>query len=136
LDLKTHWENLSESKRSQMVYDYLHYKISKEELEKALSSPTMPDAVVQQMVKVLQDQINQLQGVLDNLYYNCPPVEFKSMAPTVKADLRFNSPVSGKLGFMRANGNGQVNLSNLFDNIPFGALESNPVSGTLLIYTK
>lgn len=138
LDLKTTWENSGDSQKKQIVKDFIWKKgsISEEELTKILNSPTVPDVVAQKMAKLFQDQINDLQVILDNLYYNCPPVDFKSKAASVKAEVRFHSPVSNALGFMRAFGNGSVRTSALFENVPFSSYDGAPISGSLLIYEK
>jgi hypothetical protein len=50
--------------------------------------------------------------------------------------VRFNDPVSGSMGLMKANDNGDVNVMDLFNGVPFAALDAAPVKATILIYKK
>lgn len=90
----------------------------------------------QQMNDLLQKQIDNLQGIQDNLQNDCQPVDFQNYPARINADVRYNDPVSGSMGLMRANDNGDVDVMQLFNGIPFAALDAAPVKATILIYKK
>ncbi len=94
------------------------------------------DQTKQQMVNLIQNQINQLQSIADGLQNDCKTVDFKDYPTRINADVRYNDPVSGSMTLMQANGSGTLNVSDLFNGIPFSALEGNPVRATLMIYKK
>lgn len=98
--------------------------------------PNASDQTKQQMVNLIQNQINQLQGIEDGLQNDCKTVDFKDYPTRINADVRYNDPVSGSMTLMQANGSGTLNVSDLFNGIPFSALEGNPVKATLMIYKK
>lgn len=138
LELITYWESTSESMKKKVINDYMFNRISKEERDRILALPTIPDHIVQDINKTFREQISQLSEISNSLYNECSPVEFKSYKTDVTANVRFYSPIpgTGALGFMRANGSGQVNLSKIFSNISYNDIYKSPVSGSLLIYTK
>jgi hypothetical protein len=90
----------------------------------------------QQMNDLLQKQIDNLQGIQDNLQNDCQPVDFQNYPARINADVRYNDPISGTMGLMRANDNGDVNVMELFNGVPFAALDAAPVKATILIYKK
>ncbi len=102
----------------------------------SMNSSQASDQTKQQMYNLLQNQINNLQGIQDNLQNGCQPVDFKSYSTHINADVRYNDPVSGSMGLMRANGSGDVNVSDLFNGVPYSALDASPVKATVLIYKK
>jgi hypothetical protein len=108
-------------------------------LDQQLEWQNMPNATAQtkqQMNDLLQKQIDNLQSIQDNLENNCKTVDFQSYSARINADVRFNDPVSGSMGLMRANDNGDVNVMDLFNGVPFAALDAAPVKATILIYKK
>jgi hypothetical protein len=108
-------------------------------LDQQLEWQNMPNATTQtkqQMNDLLQKQIDNLQSIQDNLENDCKPVDFQSYSARINADVRFNDPVSGSMGLMRANDNGDVNVMDLFNGVPFAALDAAPVKATILIYKK
>jgi hypothetical protein len=102
----------------------------------SMNSSQASDQTKQEMYNLLQNQINNLQGIQDNLQNGCQPVDFKSYSTHINADVRYNDPVSGSMGLMRANGSGDVNVSDLFNGVPYSALDASPVKATVLIYKK
>lgn len=102
----------------------------------SMSSSQASDQTKQQMYNLLQQQINNLQGIQDNLQNGCQPVDFEGYSTHINADVRYNDPVSGSMGLMRANGSGDVNVSDLFNGVPYSALDASPVKATILIYKK
>lgn len=138
LDLIIYWQSTSATKKKQVVKDYMWKKISKEEMERILSTPTHSDETVREITKALQEQINQFTEISNSLNNECRSVEFKSFKTDVSADIRFYNPVPGTsaLGFMRANAAGVVNLSKIFSNISYNDIYKSPVSGSILIYSK
>ncbi len=91
----------------------------------------LPQSSKQQIIDLLQQQINKLQVIWDALSTSCAPVSFKDYRTIVNADIRYNPPVGGTIGLLPAE-NGIVN----FNNIPYSAIEGNPVKATILIYKK
>ncbi|MDP4214477.1 MAG: hypothetical protein Q8918_02640 [Bacteroidota bacterium] len=94
------------------------------------------DQTKQQMNTLIQHQIDQLQSIEDNLQNGCKPVDFENYPTRINADVRYNDPVSGSMGLMRANGSGDLNVMDLFNGVPFSALDASPVKATMLIYKK
>ena len=94
------------------------------------------DQTKQQMNTLIQQQIDQLQSIADNLQNGCKPVDFENYSTRINADVRYNDPVSGSMGLMRAEGNGDFNVMELFNGVPFSALDASPVKATMLIYKK
>lgn len=92
----------------------------------------LPDgSAKQQVIQMLQDQINGLQGLWDALSTTCLPVSFKDYPVRINADIRYNDPITGTVNLLRAE-NGIAN----FTNIPYSAISGNPVKATELIYRK
>lgn len=94
------------------------------------------DETKQQMNTLIQQQIDQLQTIADNLQNGCKPVDFENYPTRINADVRYNDPISGPMGLMRANGSGDLNVMDLFNGVPFSALDASPVKATMLIYKK
>lgn len=110
-----------------------------QQLDEQQTWQNMPQASAQtkqQMNDLIQAQIDKLQSIVDNLQNDCKPVDFQNYSARINADVRYNDPISGSMGLMRANDNGDVNVMDLFNGIPFSALDASPVKATLLIYKK
>jgi hypothetical protein len=90
----------------------------------------------QQMNDLIQQQIDQLQSIVDNLQNGCKPVDFENYSTRINADVRYNDPISGSMGLMLANGSGDLNVMDLFNGVPFSALDASPVKATILIYKR
>jgi hypothetical protein len=118
----------------------LHNKIAglldEQEQWQNMSASQVSDQTRQQMVNLIQQQIDNLQNLEDNLANGCQPIDFAGYSTRIYADVRFNDPVLGPMGLMRANGSGDLNVSDLFNGIPYSALDGSPVKATLLIYKK
>lgn len=100
------------------------------------SMPYASAQTKQQMNDLLQKQIDKLQSISDNLTYDCTPVNFQTYPTFVNADVRYNDPISGIMGLMMTNGNGDINVTDLFNGIPMNSLDASPVVGKLIIYNK